>query len=99
MSMKHLIAKHTQGPWIADSNIVFRDHGIQPHICKMATFFDYEQAAINARLIAAAPDLLEALQACMPILDAWKDNMSAEKSELLAITAAELAIHKAIAQP
>ena len=70
-------AKHTPGPWIVQesgfraSEFVIttqqrQDESLVP-ICEMDVDFDgrigIEQKA-NARLIAAAPDLLEALKAC-----------------------------------
>lgn len=68
------MSEHTPGPWATDAvgEYVFADGGSHPvaqvrgygHYCKM--FGDEEQAvnrmSANARLIAAAPELLEALE-------------------------------------
>ncbi|MDB5199162.1 MAG: hypothetical protein JWO92_1125 [Chitinophagaceae bacterium] len=51
---------HTKGKWKYDSGIVYSDGGIQPHICNMTDFFNPEVTGANGKLIAAAPDLLEA---------------------------------------
>ena len=61
-------AKHTPGPWILDydkgttQDILSRKHG---GICtvRRAGRHDNETFAANARLIAAAPAMLEALRA------------------------------------
>lgn len=61
--------KHTPGPWVqwADTNIVIRLHTGRPHaedlrICEVATNTWKDEGRHNASLIAAAPELLEALQ-------------------------------------
>jgi hypothetical protein len=60
-------AKHTPGPWVADEY----PHGDVWHIrygkrgnwlAEVMTDGDHKGAAADARLIASAPDLLEALQ-------------------------------------
>lgn len=61
--------KHTKGPWEAGkpnadqwsilSNGIF--------ICMLPT--NTKEALANAKLIAAAPELLEALQKCSPVID------------------------------
>lgn len=55
---------HTPGPWHADGNSVFRvEHGVLSS--KVATCERYNtpnQAMHDARLIAAAPDMLAALR-------------------------------------
>ena len=60
------MTKHTPGPWIADlyedGCFVVRPHGKEgPLIAERGVWFDDESHA-NARLIAAAPDLLVALR-------------------------------------
>lgn len=64
--------KHTPGPWVqwADTNIVIRLHTGRPHaedlrICEVATNTWKDEGRHNARLIAAAPDLLEVVKAVM----------------------------------
>jgi hypothetical protein len=64
--------KHTPGPWGAHNNEVFAGpfkrikggiSGFRAHICEMDDLdLDEDEVEANARLIAAAPDLLEALR-------------------------------------
>ncbi|MFN3731329.1 hypothetical protein [Comamonas testosteroni] len=64
-------AKHTPGPWEATGNLVRSPmhqpeglpRGVQIVECRDGYFLPHtEEAKANARLIAAAPELLEALQ-------------------------------------
>ena len=61
--------KHTPGPWECDGDLVHKD-GFQIAIVE-SHYEDYvELQQANARLIAAAPELLEALQhiqRCIPL--------------------------------
>ena len=63
-------AKHTPGPWnIVESNKIDEEAHIQTDlksICRMWIQMDSQDMA-NARLIAAAPELLEALTAMVAI--------------------------------
>ena len=63
--------KGTPGPWEVEDNGYFYDinavRGTVGNVCSSATWFDNDEhrgpvAMANAQLIAAAPDLLEALQ-------------------------------------
>jgi len=55
--------KHTLGPWTTKDRIVYKDN---KRICECGVIFEgnwkprFEEQEANARLIAAAPDLLEA---------------------------------------
>ena len=66
-------SKHTRGPWHAGGymdQIVFNDKGFAVASCTV--YHGKELAgtsAANARLIAAAPDLLAALEAALGALD------------------------------
>lgn len=70
-------AKHTPGPWVADvgwSSISVRQAGTGLFVAKAALIdksfpADDQTAQANARLIASAPDLLEALHAIAAIED------------------------------
>lgn len=72
-------AKHTRGPWIIEIDegyctaLVSEEGDI---ICQ----FDQDPSKANARLIAAAPDLLEALQ---EMWDAHEHNTSGSGSKLV----------------
>jgi len=74
-------AQHTPGPWhIADAH-----HGEKVSIeCKENTFValvdhrgTFGMQMANASLIAAAPELLEALEIALPYVQALHDNISA----------------------
>ena len=68
------MSKHTPGPWVVDeanTNLVARlVDGVYEYVCAVepSSFstreYNNEQEEADARLIAAAPELLEALQAC-----------------------------------
>ena len=105
-------AKHTPGPWstytILQPSENHRGWEIAPKrgnrvaavypMCTEDGSDPSEEAQANARLIAAAPDLLAALKMLLPIspisklwtMDAWARNMSrAEQAAYLAIAKAE----------
>ncbi len=65
------MSKHTPGPWVSRNNRVFRGGKC---ICSNVNAAsptpqnieeDVAMSIANARLIAAAPELLEALQVCI----------------------------------
>jgi hypothetical protein len=72
---------HTQGEWAFDDNEIYSestDHGAA--ICTMNTtsmHFTEEEVKANVRLIAAAPDLLEALQSLVQYLE-WREDFIVE---------------------
>ncbi|MFN7185965.1 MAG: hypothetical protein ACK5X3_12375 [Pseudomonadota bacterium] len=53
-------AKHTPGPWAAEDNFIMADVDVVALV--RSKDFDAATNAANARLIAAAPDLLAALE-------------------------------------
>ena len=63
--------RHTQGPWFAGASTFCRGDGeiqMRVYTDHPPTEFDVfgDNLAANARLIAAAPDLLEALRLALP---------------------------------
>lgn len=59
---------HTPGPWYAEESWVLKDIGDRAyHITKCADWSEETEA--NAHLIAAAPDLLEALKGVLRVAD------------------------------
>ena len=55
------MSNHTKGPWIADGAQIFTS---DTNVAQANGYrIDRETVAANARLIAAAPELLEALKA------------------------------------
>lgn len=66
--------KFTQGKWEADGNRVIIKNENKPNkiICEGSNPYDNETLA-NARLIAKAPEMLEALKRCEGIFGALAD--------------------------
>jgi hypothetical protein len=57
---------HTPGPWIIDKEerwVIHEPEGKSGTLVVPEIYLDDDEAIANARLIAAAPDLLEALEA------------------------------------
>jgi len=105
-------AKHTPGQWthakhlIGDGYRVFVDHGngqdMHDAIADLETWQTDEQTEANARLIAAAPDLLEALerleQAAIDLIEI-SPGTDAENILAAGIELARAAIAKAKGEP
>lgn len=98
--------KHTPGPWQAYNRVgnrifnqwrVYSDCLNQPcAICKMDESLTGDQEVANARLIAAAPDLLEACKGLeCSIREAFKLDVKKHYSLMLFIESARAAIAKA----
>lgn len=92
-------SKHTPGPWKYDFQSVDREWAIvtNPYGLIVANVNADSRQTANARLIAAAPDLLEALEQIMPSIE---DNDSITASQIRhvyadALNAARAAIAKA----
>ena len=96
--------KHTPGPWEVSEEWhgdLYIDSYIEGegdtalakivnNVCKT------DQAEANARLIAAAPDLLEACKEALNVLEDWDDlNQPDDGPEWLFVTAMKDAIAKA----
>jgi hypothetical protein len=60
---------HTPGPWTADDSGLITAGPRRLHIAQAATTGMSHAAEANARTLAAAPDLLEALQRAQAELD------------------------------
>lgn len=93
------MSKHTHGPWLfgqdgfsLGNGVVYSRHpnGNPKDICTVSGWAGEKIA--NARLIAAAPDLLDALELCLTQLDL--EYMPSDES-MDAISGARLAIAKA----
>lgn len=82
--------KHTPGPWhVYKGHGLYVDSSSAGSVCKVAEKRASEQQVANAHLIAAAPDMLEALIIALPWLS---EN---EVPSLVAKKIAEAAIRKA----
>jgi hypothetical protein len=73
------VSQHTPGPWTAFSTNVdagdVHNDGVRVAKCWSSTFAPPPQEAIaNARLIAAAPELLAALEAVVRVADRKTDE-------------------------
>lgn len=93
------MSKYTPGPWTqwADTNIIIGLHSGSKRsenlrICEVATHTWQDQGRYNARLIAAAPELLEALRDLMESTGALHGNPATDNP---AEAAARSAIAKA----
>ena len=70
-----MACKYTSGPWWVDKNMAETDYLIccgmdkrnRGYVANLSTTND--DALCNARLISAAPDLLEALKAMLPMVE------------------------------
>jgi hypothetical protein len=81
-------AQHTPGPWYQQGRAVYACHegGItRMHISVESAFragFDDEETQLaNARLIAASPDLLDALDACNDAFCFWQIGVVPKRPE------------------
>jgi hypothetical protein len=84
------MSQHTQGPWIISIDSRYPSEpcvdavidGVVWHIalCHNAAGPEDDSADANARLIAAAPDLLASLRDALPVLRADMERQSMEQS-------------------
>ena len=64
------MAEHTPGPWVYNKNFLT----IEGDGAVVATMSDVRYQAANARLIAAAPDLLATCEECIALGDSDADS-------------------------
>ena len=86
-------AKHTPGPWqISKKSIdaVVTDAGNYVADCGLSIVIPDDEQRANARLIAAAPDMLEALEeiARLPIARTYPDGPCIEQADMDMVLAA-----------
>ena len=75
-----MVPKHTPGPWWIEDRIEVWINAGRTHVATIPRAFDGDWSRANARLIAAAPDMLGALQA---FNRAWECEDSTEYSALI----------------
>ena len=98
-------AAHTPGPWIAapwtDKEAEIEGFSISSggHLVPTSNLCgDYEEAKANATLIAAAPDMLEALQAALAELERANRAMRQEAGVTVCNEAVLQQVREAIAK-
>jgi hypothetical protein len=67
-----MTTNHTPGPWNTDDTKSFYVFAAEQSGVTHGPFVANASTAANARLIAAAPDLLAALRQCLVIVDAHR---------------------------
>jgi hypothetical protein len=87
------MSKHTPGPWKYSpqtERVYFTDKksGEEPPICEMAVsdimaIQNEDEVAANAHLIAAAPELLEALKAVRAWLNDYNGHMGVPQTKMI----------------
>ena len=86
-------AKHTPGPWKVSMNQIKSNYDT---VAQVFTHLVQGRNEANARLIASAPDLLEALEDCVAVMDRELAGLKVIQPEL---SAARAAIAKATGEP
>jgi len=86
------VSEHTPGPWIEVGRYIETDRHI---ICEMFSAASREERDANQRLIAAAPELLEALKALMHEVDESGNGYAKDFGWPVAVGKARAAIAKA----
>jgi len=89
------MSKHTKGPWSVQGDTYVTVNSLIITHCKQAGNTTLEEAQANARLIAAAPELLEALELCLEAIQPYYDSDDDGSMEAAASNAALAAINKA----
>ena len=93
-------AQHTPGPWTAPGGIYVFTESVDTRYVAQAMHAEgmtEEDVAANARLIAAAPDLLEALQALVAQVERGDFDHIGPDHPSSAVHAARIAIENATA--
>ena len=87
-----LLPNHTPGPWTIDGEFIYGGNIriADTSLCDGDEAPDYQLDA-NNRLIAAAPDLLEALRFALTILDAVADGRAEDIEHCVADAAVKAA--------
>lgn len=96
-------ATHTPGPWRIENRYFVESTTGPKHIrgistvadCRPYASDDHPEAEANARLIAAAPDLLVELQESLPLLHLLAAKMNTPAVVVARIESAKAAIRKA----
>lgn len=88
-------SKHTPGPWKSFQRlsqdglpeiVVTAENG-----CPIAVVSNHAEFKANTRLIAAAPELLEALKVCAALINIQNGNLHQDVNAILDVTKAAVA--------
>jgi len=80
--------KHTPGPWKVDSlNRIYDDNDLIVCLCSEIHRYPRESIDANAHLIAAAPDMLEALYSAADLQHATENDNCTDETLCLYCTA------------
>lgn len=99
--------KGTTGPWLVEDNGHFYDinavRGTVGNVCSSKSWFDDDEhrgpvAMANAKLIAASPDLLSAIQNLVEVYDSDDGKQWTTASKKAVIAEARAAIDKALGE-
>jgi hypothetical protein len=103
-------AKHTPGPWEYDSDegdygearLIVRNNEVHPQgpfVVSVINQSRGEESKANARLIAAAPELLGAAEAALSDISGWlRDRMYSDDDAMDGLTEMENKLSAAIAR-
>lgn len=86
--------KHTPGPWFTEGTQVFQGRYEPVAVC---LYRDFDVSEANARLIAAAPDLLSIGMRLIALQGQWHPDRYQDEKELL-LQDARAAIRKALGE-
>jgi hypothetical protein len=84
--------EHTEGPWVRNGIQVHAENAHETFICDVFDGLGYAEARANADLIAAAPQLLEALEELMCL---YATRIGTGSNHILGCAKAREAIAKA----
>lgn len=90
--------KGTHGPWSFDETFNVYEGDKDGHICTVTSWLDESTADANGFLIAASPDLLEALQQLLEIYDDNSGKVWTTSSKRRALDNARAAVNKALGE-
>lgn len=82
------MSAHTPGPWTIDNGAIYGTRGlIRPFVASVEDDHNDGETAANARLIASAPELADALMRAAVALDAYSGGECEELDGIMALLA------------
>lgn len=89
------MAEHTKGPWYNEDQVIHDSNDMLITHVDGGSFRSVGEDCANAKLMAAAPELLDSLQGLTRIVEAFRLSQSLGKTQLERLEAAKAAIAKA----